>query len=423
MATQDIAVDGWALTMLSKTNRGRGPLCNSIGQNIGYFLSFTGFLALNDPESAETLWRPLFRWPSKPGAGLISLGGFIRAMGMLILLTTVMVAWLKPEVPSKFVNAEVEAILVKPPTQRPSSSTSMNEDLLDARMGCVETYRRLWEICRLSSVRVLFFILMTYRLPTSLSDNAKFLKAVELGLPKSTTAILSPTVILPLGIITPIVANRVWHGHPLQQFLIAYFIRVTIVPLLDIMMLLVIRQRYDASSKLTTPVMSMLGDSVGFFWFFVISSTAVQAIVQSLQFNAQMTFFASRADPAIGGSYMTLLNTAANMGGTWPSSVVLLLLGRLTRSCQKNTLGNIWCSIGGIGDPYFVVQIVFATLGCLWILSFRKLLDWVASLPEDAWKTHIPESKTRRESFLDIEAAINGDAVTAAVHRSTSKRE
>ena len=44
MATQDIAVDGWALTMLSKKNRGKGPICNSIGQNIGYFLSYVGFL-------------------------------------------------------------------------------------------------------------------------------------------------------------------------------------------------------------------------------------------------------------------------------------------------------------------------------------------------------------------------------------------
>ena len=34
MATQDIAVDGWALTMLSKKNRGRGPVCNSIGVRI-----------------------------------------------------------------------------------------------------------------------------------------------------------------------------------------------------------------------------------------------------------------------------------------------------------------------------------------------------------------------------------------------------
>lgn len=68
MATQDIAVDGWALTMLSKVNRSRGPLCNSIGQNIGYFLSYVGFLALNDVETSENFWRPLFGMKSRPGS-------------------------------------------------------------------------------------------------------------------------------------------------------------------------------------------------------------------------------------------------------------------------------------------------------------------------------------------------------------------
>merc|ERR1712238_654711 len=74
MATQDIAVDGWALTMLSKKNRGKGPVCNGIGQNLGYFLAFVGFLALNDPDSSEKLWRPLLRLKSNPGKGLVSLG-------------------------------------------------------------------------------------------------------------------------------------------------------------------------------------------------------------------------------------------------------------------------------------------------------------------------------------------------------------
>ena len=38
MATQDVAVHRWALTMLSDKNIGKGPLCNAIGQNLGYFL-------------------------------------------------------------------------------------------------------------------------------------------------------------------------------------------------------------------------------------------------------------------------------------------------------------------------------------------------------------------------------------------------
>merc|ERR1719162_672809 len=78
MATQDVAVDGWALTMLSRENRGKGPICNSIGQNLGYFMAFVGFLALNDAETSETVWRPILGLKSNPGKGVVSLGGFIR---------------------------------------------------------------------------------------------------------------------------------------------------------------------------------------------------------------------------------------------------------------------------------------------------------------------------------------------------------
>ena len=46
MATQDIAVDGWALTMLSKRNVGLASTCNTVGQTIGYFSAYTGFLSL-----------------------------------------------------------------------------------------------------------------------------------------------------------------------------------------------------------------------------------------------------------------------------------------------------------------------------------------------------------------------------------------
>lgn len=47
---QDIAVDGWALTMLSRENVGYASTCNSVGQTAGYFLGNVLFLAL---ESAD----------------------------------------------------------------------------------------------------------------------------------------------------------------------------------------------------------------------------------------------------------------------------------------------------------------------------------------------------------------------------------
>jgi len=303
MATQDIAVDGWALTMLSRKNKGKGPVCNSIGQNIGYFLSFVGFLALNDADSSENLWRPLLRLESQPGVGLVSLGGFIRFMGIFMLIVTCYVAIFKNE-----------SANLTPINDAGKDDDDEMPELDASEIGLVETYRRLWQVCKLPSVRSLFLVLLTYRLPTALSDNVKFLKAIEFGLSKQTTALLNPAIILPLGILVPIIGTKIWRNHPFKQFLHGYKVRVTLVPLLDILMLLSIRHMHNGVS-------SNSSGSVVMFWGTIIISTALQATVSSLQVNALMSFFATRVDPAIGGSYMTLLNTAANLGGTWPSSL------------------------------------------------------------------------------------------------------
>lgn len=55
---QDIAVDGWALTMLSRENVGFASTCNTIGQTLGFFISQVGFLALYDPD----VCNKYFRW-------------------------------------------------------------------------------------------------------------------------------------------------------------------------------------------------------------------------------------------------------------------------------------------------------------------------------------------------------------------------
>jgi MFS transporter, PAT family, solute carrier family 33 (acetyl-CoA transportor), member 1 len=380
MATQDIAVDGWALTMLSKPNRGKGPICNSIGQNLGYFLSFVGFLALNDVEASESLWRPLLRLPSNPAEGLVRLRGFLRFMGFLMLGTTLVVALFKRELPAS-PNAETLNSQTVAATSANGNTNVLNaqdqeadDAELDAAMiGIKETYHRLWAVCQLPAVRMLFLILVSYRLPVALSDNVKFLKAVEYGLSKSTTALLSPTLILPLGIFVPIIAHKIWHMAPLQQFLTAYQFRVTLIPMLDILMLHLLKSGYPHNSP--------------WFWLAVIASTAGQAICQSLQFNAQMIFFASRVDPAIGGSYMTLLNTAANLGGTWPSSFVMWLLGFLsTRDDSRQR------------DAYTSLQLVFSILGLSWLFYFGPKLRKLAVLPPEAWRTHLAEGDDEKSA-------------------------
>lgn len=53
-------------------------------------------------------------------------------------------------------------------------------------------------------------------------------------------------------------------------------------------------------------------------------------------FVAVMAFFAKISDPTVGGTYMTLLNTVCNLGGNWPTSIVLWLVDELTwKECRS----------------------------------------------------------------------------------------
>eukprot|EP00966_Prymnesium_polylepis_P234813 5431106-Prymnesium_polylepis.1 len=91
-ATQDIAVDGLALTILSPRNKEIGATCNSVGQSLGYFLSFTVFLALNSPDFCNAYLRE-----SPAEAGLFSLGDFMSFWGWVFLASTVIVFFVKKD--------------------------------------------------------------------------------------------------------------------------------------------------------------------------------------------------------------------------------------------------------------------------------------------------------------------------------------
>lgn len=71
-ATQDIAVDGWALTMLKRRNVGHASTCNSVGQTAGYFLGYVLFMALESKEFCNTY---IFSEPRTEG--LVNLSGFL----------------------------------------------------------------------------------------------------------------------------------------------------------------------------------------------------------------------------------------------------------------------------------------------------------------------------------------------------------
>ena len=91
-ATQDIAVDGWALTILSRENVGHASTCNSVGQTGGYFLGYTIFLALESKEfcNAYLRWEPQDK-------GLVDLPEFLFFWGVVFIVVNTLVWVLKRE--------------------------------------------------------------------------------------------------------------------------------------------------------------------------------------------------------------------------------------------------------------------------------------------------------------------------------------
>ncbi|CAB1349293.1 unnamed protein product [Coregonus sp. 'balchen'] len=152
-ATQDIAVDGWALTMLSRENVGYASTCNSVGQTAGYFLGNVLFLAL---ESADFCNKYLRAQPKE--TGIVTLSEFLFFWGVVFLVSTTLVAIMKKE------NARGQ-----------HGKRKVREET----QSVMETYKLLVSIIKMPAMGF------------SAADAVTGLKLVEAGVPKEQLALLA----------------------------------------------------------------------------------------------------------------------------------------------------------------------------------------------------------------------------------------
>ncbi|POM80342.1 Acetyl-coenzyme A transporter, partial [Phytophthora palmivora] len=171
MATQDIAVDGWAITMLSEKNVGHASTCNTVGQTVGYFVAYVGFLALNDPATCNSYLR------SEPeDEGMVSLPGFMSFWGWVMFFTTLGVWLFKHEKP---------------------------EDENSERLTIAQTYSQMYSVLRLPSVISLSVMLLTSKIGFAAAESVASLKLVEYGMRREKLA-LGTTIPIILGIVSPV---------------------------------------------------------------------------------------------------------------------------------------------------------------------------------------------------------------------------
>ncbi|BGP58315.1 hypothetical protein JCM8202v2_005976 [Rhodotorula sphaerocarpa] len=274
-ATQDIAVDGWALTLLSKENLSYASTAQTVGLNTGYFLSFTVFLAFNSVEFSNKYFR------STPlESPLVTLSGYLRFWSLAFLLVTAYLAFFQPEDPV----------------------TSVDNDEMDLK----KVYSIMRDICRLKHVQSFMLVHLVTKLGTAANDAATSLKLLEKGLKKEDLA-LAVLIDFPFQILFGYLAAKWSKGDkPLRPWLIAMWTRLA----------------WAAVSMLL--ISNFPQGEIGTWYFMlVVACTVGSSFSSTVQFVGISAFHTQIADPLIGGTYMTLLNTVSNLGGTWPKFFVL----------------------------------------------------------------------------------------------------
>jgi PAT family acetyl-CoA transporter-like MFS transporter 1 len=138
-ATQDICVDGWALTLLQRRNVGYASTCNAIGQTLGNSLSYIGWIVLDNYTN-------------------ISFGSFMMMWGVLFGVTTIIIMLFKKE--------EEPTTDEMPPTY-------------------IQAYKEMIQILKIPLVQQLILLLMTCKIAFAPEALSQVMLVGTVGLPKT----------------------------------------------------------------------------------------------------------------------------------------------------------------------------------------------------------------------------------------------
>lgn len=256
-ATQDIAVDGWAISLLSIPNLSYASTAQTVGLTAGSFLSHTVFLALNAPDFANRWFRT-----TPQEYGLMTLGGYMEFWGWVYLVVTFGLVILK------------------------------KEDKTKERDGIMEVYRSMWGVLRLKNIHTLIIIMLIGKLGFVTNDAVTNLKLLDKGFGQANLALVV-LIDFPFEISLGYYAGK-WSAEytPLRLWCWAFAARLLAAVFAQVTIMI-----YPSNPVPT------------WYMIVVILSHIYSTFMNTVMFVAGSAFFARIADPAIGGTYMTMLAT------------------------------------------------------------------------------------------------------------------
>ena len=286
-ATQDVAVDGWALTMLKPKNVGYAATCNSVGATTGWCLGYILYTILDD-------------------AGIIDLSQFFLFWGIVFIVTTLIIAIFKKEKNQHLLETQ-------------EKGKELNEEQIEEQeLGIIQTYQVIWKILCHPLMPPLILFLFTAGLPFAASESISTLRLVAAGVPKGRIARVSIWMI-PVKIIMTFIITRYTVGpRPMNPWL--YCLPMRILLALSFMVLVYVTPFYKHED----------GSFPMEYYILMIFISAIHRAVLYGMGVGLVAFFARISDPAVGGTNMTFFMTLINLGGMWPDTFFLWFVDVIT---------------------------------------------------------------------------------------------
>lgn len=219
---------------------------------------------------------------------------------------------------------------------------------------------------------------------------------MEKGVTRETISLIV-LVEFPLELVFAVFAGR-WasKGHPWDPWLVGYALRLAMAALSTILV---------AVFPEGATIMSALP-----FYVAVVAVGIATSFASTLMFVSQGTFFAKISDSSMGGSYLTLLNTIANLGSAWPKFFVFVLIDWLTmQQCAGATAplpsGVVHCPLkqalegplspcaeaGGTCkkrvDGFYLLSLSMIVVGVVVGHFLRKRLRELGAARADSWRS------------------------------------
>lgn len=193
----------------------------------------------------------------------------------------------------------------------------------ESMLSIKQSYMLLRDMIKMPSIQQLAIILLTVKVAFASYDAVTPLKLMDVGVPKEKLALLV-VLILPLQIILPLTVSRYVNGpRPLDTYVMAIPYRMYLAII-------------GALLTFLTPLIITDGDVPTYYYIMILVHYAMYQIFLYCMFVSIMAFFARIADPRIGGTYMTFLNTLSNLGGNWANTAALWCVDAITwKSCTK----------------------------------------------------------------------------------------